>query len=68
MELDKFIKCSCGKKKKINWIDKADYKKGKVTFCVGVSKCQKCFIQQQHYSGNIEDIQRFLNYVENQSL
>ena len=68
MELDKFIKCSCGKKKKINWIDKADYKKGNVTFCVGVSKCRKCFIQQQHYSGNIEDIQRFLNYVESQSL
>lgn len=66
MELDKFIRCNCGKKKKINWIDKADYQSGKITFCVGVSKCQKCFIQQQHYSGNIDDIQKFTTYMKNQ--
>ncbi|MBL4568739.1 MAG: hypothetical protein JKY69_03490 [Flavobacteriaceae bacterium] len=65
MQLDKFVKCSCGKKKKIFWIDKLDYKRGDVTFCVGISECQRCFIQQEHYSGNVEDIQRFLGYVEN---
>lgn len=68
MELDKFIKCSCGKKKKINWIDKADFKKGKTSFCVGVTECPKCLTKQQHYSGNLEDIQRFISYVENQSM
>lgn len=68
MELDKFVKCSCGKKKKINWIHEADFKKGKVSFCVGLTLCQKCLKEQQHYSGNIEDIQRFINYVESQTI
>lgn len=68
MGLDKFVKCICGKKKKINWIDKADFKKGKVSFCVGITECSKCQIVQQHYSGNMEDIQRFISYVENQPM
>ncbi|MBU2871371.1 hypothetical protein [Colwellia sp. E2M01] len=68
MKLDKFLKCNCGKKKKINWIDKADFRARKTTFCVGVSECPKCQMQQQHYSGNMEDIQRFLSYVESQPM
>lgn len=68
MELDKFIKCECGKNKKINWIDKVGFNKGDTTFCVGVSECKKCSKKQQHYSGNIEDIQRFINYVESQTM
>ena len=62
MKFDKFIRCNCGKNKKISWIGKADFNKGKVTFCIGISLCKKCELRQEHYSGDIEDIQAFINY------
>lgn len=60
MNLDKFVTCICGKKKKISWQGKEQYKHGSTTFCAGITKCSKCGIVQQHYSGNLEDIQRFI--------
>ena len=66
MTLDKFIKCECGKKKKVAWIGKTEFKRGDTTFCVGLSKCSRCSIKQQHYSGNIEDIAAFISYSENE--
>lgn len=61
MQLDKFIKCSCGKKKKINWIDKLEFTRGETTFCIGITECPKCKMVQQHYCGNYIDIQNFIN-------
>lgn len=61
MPLDKFIKCQCGKKKKIAWIGKAEFKRGETTFCVGLTECSKCLIKKHHYSGNSDDIQAFIN-------
>lgn len=61
MLLDKFVKCNCGKKKKITWVSKDKYARGEVTFCAGITKCSRCGIVQQHYAGNIEDIQKFIN-------
>ena len=66
MELDKFIKCKCGKKKKVTWIGKAEFKRGDTTFCVGLTKCSKCLVKQQHYSGNMSDIAEFISYMETQ--
>jgi len=65
--LDKYIDCQCGKKKKINWKDKAEFKRGIYTFCLGLSECNKCGIHQQHYAGNIDDISSFLAYVKQNS-
>lgn len=58
--LHKFIKCDCGKKKKINWIGKAEYLRGEYSFCTGITQCPKCGIIQEHYSGNFADIQLFI--------
>jgi hypothetical protein len=60
MELDKFVFCECGKKKKIQWINKTEFNSGKSTFCVGVTECSSCQINQEHYAGNIDDIQNFV--------
>jgi hypothetical protein len=61
MELDKFVNCECGKKKKIKWLNKKEYHTGEYTFCVGKTKCSRCGMQQQHYSGDMNDIQKFIN-------
>lgn len=60
MELDKFVLCECGKKKKIQWVNKAEFNNGKSTFCVGLTECPRCQINQEHYAGNIDDIQAFV--------
>lgn len=65
MELDTFVKCSCGKKKKIEWLNKEKYRSGESSFCVGITKCPRCEIVQQHYSGDLEDIQRFIKNINN---
>jgi hypothetical protein len=60
-ELDKFVECVCGKKKKIEWFSKEKYRTGEYSFCVGLTKCTRCGIVQQHYSGDMDDIQKFIN-------
>jgi len=67
MEIDKFLICECGKKKKIHWTNLAEFKRGEDSFCVGASQCKKCNILQSHYSGNAGDIQKFLYILENQN-
>ena len=38
------------------------FRKGKVTFCIGITKCRKCKIRKEHYSGDLDDIQAFINF------
>jgi hypothetical protein len=62
MDFYKFISCYCGKKIKVSWVGKADFNKGKVTFCIGITKCHRCEIRKEHYFGNVDDIQEFIDY------
>jgi hypothetical protein len=62
MELDRYIRCNCGKNMKVSWIGKAEFRKGKVTFCIGITKCRKCKIRKEHYSGDLDDIQAFIDF------
>lgn len=64
MKLDKFVLCECGKKKKIEWINKANFNNGMNTFCVGVTSCLRCKINQEHYAGNVDDIQGFVSSTQ----
>jgi hypothetical protein len=60
-KLDEFVKCGCGKNKKIEWFLKDKYLAGEYSFCVGLTKCTRCRKVLQHYSGDMDDIQKFIN-------
>jgi hypothetical protein len=58
---DRYLLCKCGKKKMIHWVDKWRFLKGHSSFIVGVSQCSCCNVIQEHYSGNMIDIQEFID-------
>jgi hypothetical protein len=64
MKIDKYIICSCGKKKRIHWTGLAEFKRGEVSFCIGASGCTKCLVVQSHYVGNADDIFKFVSEFE----
>ena len=66
MNIEKYIICNCGKKKRIHWTGLSEFKRGEVTFCAGASECKKCGVLQSHYSGNPEDIMEFVSFMESQ--
>jgi hypothetical protein len=65
MKLDKFVNCVCGKKKKIEWFNKVKFRTGENSFCIGITKCTRCGKVLQHYSGNMKDVQRFIDDYDN---
>ena len=66
MNIEKYIICNCGKKKRIHWTGLSEFKRGEVTFCAGASECKKCGVLQSHYSGNPDDIMEFVSFMESQ--
>lgn len=59
-KLVKKYRCPCGKMKKIKWEQPEKFESGEHSFTAGHSKCPKCGLLQVHFSGDPNDIQRFI--------
>ncbi len=64
MKVDKYIICECGKKKRIHWQGKAEFLRGELPLCVGISQCKRCEVTQEHYLGSSEAIQDFVGIMD----